>query len=91
MATDFNEEDYGQRWQSETVMFMLKQHQGEALGARQYHSRRREMALRCITHNIMILYVQQAFLQGRSGVDFLMGIPFAVGFGGVVCFARPCV
>ena len=64
MATDFDEESYGQRWQSETVMFMLKQHQGEALSARKYHTRRREMALRCITHNVMIVYVWAAFLQG---------------------------
>jgi len=73
MATDFDGESYGQRWQSETVMFMLKQHFGEALTARKYHTRRsavssrsnrREIALRCITHNIMILYVQRAFLQG---------------------------
>ena len=68
MATDFDEESYGQRWQSETVMFMLKQHQGEALSARKYHTRRREMALRCITHNVMIVYVWAAFLQGRLAV-----------------------
>ncbi len=64
MAADFDEESYGQRWQSETVMFMLKQHQGEALGARTYRTRRREMALRCITHNVMIVYVWGGFLQG---------------------------
>ena len=27
MATAFDDESYGQRWQAETVMFMLKQHQ----------------------------------------------------------------
>jgi len=64
MAVAFDSEAYGQRWQSETVMYMLKQHQGEALTARKYHTRRREMALRCVTHNIMILYVTRAFLQG---------------------------
>jgi len=33
-ATKFDEENHGQCWQSETVMFMLKQRQGEALAAR---------------------------------------------------------
>jgi hypothetical protein len=54
MATDFNDDDYGQRWQSETVMFMLKQHMGDALTARSYHARRREMGLIAVTHNVMI-------------------------------------
>lgn len=57
MATSFDEEAYGQRWQAETVMFMLKQHQGEALAARKYQTRRREMGLMCVTHNIMVLYL----------------------------------
>lgn len=56
MATAFDEEAYGQRWQAETVMFMLKRHQGEALTARTHQARRREMGLMCVTHNIMILY-----------------------------------
>lgn len=58
MATAFDEEPFGQRWQSETVMYMLKQHQGEALTARKYQTRRREMGLMCITHNIMIVYLR---------------------------------
>lgn len=57
MATGFDEELFGQRWQSETVMFMLKRRQGEALKARAYQSRRREMGLMCVAHNIMIVYV----------------------------------
>ncbi len=55
MATQFDEETYGQRWQVETVMFMLKHHQGAALTAHSYHTRRREMGLMAVTHNIMIL------------------------------------
>ncbi|MBI1370669.1 MAG: transposase [Planctomycetes bacterium] len=55
MATDFDDETYGQRWQVETVMFMLKRHLGAALTARKYQTRRREMNLRAITHNLMIL------------------------------------
>jgi len=64
MQTEFDDESYGQRWQSETVMFMLKQHQGDALTARKYQTRRREMGLMCVTHNIMIVYVWRGFLQG---------------------------
>ncbi|MCH8824617.1 MAG: transposase [Planctomycetes bacterium] len=55
MATEFDEETYGQRWQVETVMFMLKQHQGAALTAHTYQTRRREMGLMAVTHNIMII------------------------------------
>lgn len=66
MATAFDEDTYGQRWQIETVMFMLKHHQGSALTAHSYQSRRREMGLMAVTHNILILRPIQAFLQGRS-------------------------
>ena len=55
MATEFDEETYCQRWQVETVMFMLKQHQGAALTAHTYQTRRREMGLMAVTHNIMII------------------------------------
>ncbi len=61
MATAFDDEMYGQRWQVETVMFMLKQHQGAALTARRYHHRRREMGLMAITHNIMIVMPEELF------------------------------
>ena len=54
MQTDFNEEDYGQRWQSETVMFMLKHHQGASLSARKPDTQRHEMGLMALVHNIMI-------------------------------------
>jgi len=66
MQTEFDDEAYGQRWQVETVMYMLKQHQGDALTARKYQTRRREMGLMCVTHNIMIVYAPRGFLQGRS-------------------------
>ena len=54
MATDFDDESYGQRWQVETVMFMLKSRQGESLTARSYQGRRREMGLMSLTHNLMV-------------------------------------
>jgi Transposase DDE domain len=46
---------YGQRWQVETVNSMLKRLLGSALRAVKYWSRCREMTLRLITLNIMIL------------------------------------
>ena len=64
MATEFDEETYGQRWQIETVMFMLKHHQGSALTAltaHSYHTRRREMGLMAVTHNILILRLIKLF------------------------------
>jgi len=46
---------YGQRWQSETVNSMIKRNLGSALRARSTVSRRHELLLRVLTHNIMIL------------------------------------
>lgn len=54
MQTDFDDEAYGQRWQVETVMFMFKRHQGEAVTARKQDTRHRELGLTVLTHNIMI-------------------------------------
>jgi transposase len=48
---------YGQRWQVETTISMLKRLLGSALRARRHWSRCREVALRVITLNIMILAV----------------------------------
>ena len=67
MATAFDEEAYGQRWQAETVMSMLKRRQGTALRSRSYQARRREMGLAAVTHNIMIVRRLRAFLQSMSG------------------------
>jgi hypothetical protein len=59
MATAFDDEAYAQRWQVETVMFMLKSRQGESLTARTHHARRREMGLMCLTHNLMIVLARR--------------------------------
>ncbi|NBC11467.1 MAG: hypothetical protein GVY24_07005 [Planctomycetes bacterium] len=66
MATKFDEDSYAQRWHSETVMFMLKQRQGEALTARKHHTRRRGMALRCIAHNINDRLRQRRVSKGHA-------------------------
>lgn len=46
---------YGQRWQVETVMSMLKRRQGSAVNGRSHWSRCRDLMLMVITHNVMIL------------------------------------
>jgi hypothetical protein len=55
MRTRFNAQKYGQRWQVETVNSMIKRSMGSALRARTYWSQSREISLRVLTHNIMIL------------------------------------
>jgi hypothetical protein len=58
MATRFNKKKYGQRWQVETVNSMLKRLLDSALRARHYWSQWREMFLRVLTHNVMVLWVR---------------------------------
>jgi hypothetical protein len=55
MKHRFPKKTYGQRWQIETVFSMLKRNLGAALRARHYHSQTREIRLRLLTHNLMIL------------------------------------
>ena len=55
MAVNFDRVTYGQRWQVETVMSMLKRNFGAASKARSYWSQCREMMLRLFSHNVMIV------------------------------------
>jgi len=55
MQRRFPKKLYGQRWQIETAFSMLKRNLGSALRARCYHSQSREIRLRTLTHNLMIL------------------------------------
>lgn len=61
MAIDFDEETYGQRWQIESVMHMLKSRQGAELTARSNATRHREMAIMAVTHNLMIVWIWKRF------------------------------
>lgn len=56
MKARFNKKKYGGRWQIETVNSMIKRSMGSALRARTYWSQSREITLRVLTHNIMILW-----------------------------------
>ena len=55
MQTRFDKKRYGQRWQVETVVSMMKRRLGSAVSGRSYWSRRRDLMLMVLTHNIMIL------------------------------------
>ena len=47
---------YGQRWQVETAMSMIKRRLGSAVNARTYWSQCRALMLKAVAHNILILY-----------------------------------
>src|SRR4051794_14637484 len=55
MRQRFDKSKYGQRWQTETVNSMIKRRLGSALRARGYWSQCREIILRVVTHNVMIV------------------------------------
>jgi hypothetical protein len=61
---------YSQRWQVETVNSMLKRLLGSALRARSYWSQCREIFLRAITLNIMILRRVQDFYRAVANLFF---------------------
>jgi hypothetical protein len=56
---------YSSRWQVETVHSMLKRLLGSEMRARSYWARCREMQLRALTLNIMILRRKQVFYRAR--------------------------
>lgn len=56
MKTRFNKKAYRHRPQVETVFSMLKRNLGSALRGRTHWSRCRDMLLRVITHNIMLIH-----------------------------------
>jgi hypothetical protein len=55
MRTHFKRRLYGQRWQVETAISMIKRNYGSALRAARYWSQCREMLLLALTHNIAII------------------------------------
>lgn len=84
MAEHFDKERYGQRWQIETVMSMIKRRLGSALTARKYQSQCQEIRLRALTHNPMILRpAGQGFLRSMTvpfsppETLFIASAPFA--------------
>jgi hypothetical protein len=68
MKQRFDKTKYGQRWQAETVNSMIKRRLGSALRARSYWSQCREIILRVITHNVMIVIRIRVFY--RAGQNY---------------------
>ena len=67
----FPKELYGQRWQIETVFSMLKRNLGSAVRARSHYSQTREIRLRVLAHNLMILrHIILCFIQSISISNF---------------------
>ena len=61
MKQRFNKHAYRHRAQVETVFSMIKRNLGATLTSRSYHARRREMILKALTHNLMILLHYNTF------------------------------
>ena len=72
MQTRFDATTYAQRAQVETTVSMLKRRQGAFVAARRYWCQCRELLLKAITHNIMILFLRRVFY--RAGQDSLFCI-----------------
>jgi hypothetical protein len=67
---------YGQRWQVETVNSMIKRRLGSALRARVEANQFREIVLRAITHNVMIVRLQ-VFYRARGEGIMAISLPDA--------------
>jgi hypothetical protein len=68
MRRSFDKEKYRQRWQVETVNSMIKRNLGSALRARRYRTQGREIILRVLAHNIMILRFVPVFYRAKLGL-----------------------
>ena len=71
MRRGLAKEKYGQRWQTETVNSMVKRRLGSALRTRGYWSQCREIILRVITHNVMIVARIRVFYRAGYGSHLL--------------------
>jgi hypothetical protein len=57
----------------ETVISMIKRRQGAHIQGRSYHSQCRDLRLKALTHNVMILVVVELFY--RAGQNCLIDDP----------------
>jgi hypothetical protein len=75
MATDFDKQKYGQRWQCETVFSMIKRNFTDSLTGRSYWPQCRDMMLLVLTHNLaIVLLVKELFY--RAGQTPLIILKF---------------
>jgi len=71
----FPKKTYGQRWQIETVFSMIKRNLGSALTSRRPYSINREVILRVITHNLMIIRRLLLSFQQSNTVPIILYYP----------------
>ena len=69
----FRDYRYGQRWQAETVMSMIKRRLGAAVAGRSDASRSRDVMLKVITHNLMLVVSCLAGVFYRAGQKVFLG------------------
>jgi hypothetical protein len=65
---------YGQRWQAESVFSRSKRRLGSALRARQWPNQKKEILLRVLTHNLLIL--RRKTWDFDRAKPLLNGVPF---------------
>ena len=66
MRRRLNKTKYGQRWQVETAISMIKRRLSETTGARTYHSQSRALMLKVLAHNILLVaLVIKVFYRAR--------------------------
>ena len=68
---------YTQRWQAETVISMLKRNLGSALRGKTANSRKRDLMLKVLTHDLMILRSRRGSRQSRMSLLNLTPTPAA--------------
>jgi hypothetical protein len=81
MQIRFDKARYGQRWQVETVVSMIKRRLGSATSGRTYWSRRRDLMLMVLTHNysysVAVDALGNAYISGWTKGS--LGSPIAGG------------
>jgi len=83
LLRNFPKKTYGQRWQIEAAFSMLKRRLGSALASRRPFALNREVLLRVITHNLMIIkHAFSCFQRSITVPGFLSGFDRLLrGFG----------
>ena len=70
MKSRLNKKRYGQRWQVETIISVIKRRLGDCLGACKVRMQRRALYLKVLVYNLMILSVLRKVFYRASRVPF---------------------
>jgi IS5 family transposase len=71
MQLRFPRKKYGQRWQVETIISMIKRRLGDVIHARSHWAQKREMMLLVLTHNLAILLLIKELFYRAGQTPFL--------------------